>query len=371
MEKTQTSPLARISIEGFKSFRSLRNFTFNPGLNILIGPNGAGKSNFIDFFRMMENIALKNLAGFAMKQGRSENLLFQGASPARRVDAEFLVGNDGYRFSLEPAADGAFLTTLEESLRNGSSIWISREARRELSLADWKHLGGTHNNKLLLNETISSWRVFHFSDTSLSSSLRKPASIYDYKDFYSDGSNLPAYLWGLKNQHQQIFDDIVISMRLVVPNFDHFVLEPEESSTTQDRLVSLLWRKKGSNYLYKPWQMSDGTLRILALMTVLAQPNPPSTIVIDEPELGLHPNTLGFLAGLMHGASNRTQLIVATQSPDFLRTMEPDDVIIVNTRNGESTFERLERGPLACWLEDYSLGELWANNVIQAGPNNA
>jgi predicted ATPase len=116
--------------------------------------------------------------------------------------------------------------------------------------------------------------------------------------------------------------------------------------------------------------MSDGTLRFLALAVALLQPDPPATIVIDEPELGLHPESLTTLAGFMHEAAYKSQLIVTTQSPDLLNTMEPEDVITVNMRNGESIFERLDRTDLAGWLDNYAVGDLWWKNVIQAGPTS-
>lgn len=153
-----------------------------------------------------------------------------------------------------------------------------------------------------------------------------------------------------------------------MPVFDDFVLEPEENEAINDKFVRLRWRQKGSRYLFQPWQMSDGTLRFLALTVALLQPNPPDVVVIDEPELGLHPESLTTLAGFMHEAAFRSQLIVTTQSPDLLNTMESEDVITVNMRNGESVFNRLSRDDLAHWLEDYAIGDLWWKKVIQAGP---
>ena len=190
------------------------------------------------------------------------------------------------------------------------------------------------------------------------------------KELFADGSNLPAFLWGLKEEHSRAYEKISSSMRFIMPLFDDFVLEPQVNGATPDHLVRLRWRELGTHYVYQPWQMSDGALRALALITVLMQPDPPPTIIIDEPELGLHPNALDFLAGLMHCAAQETQLIVTTQSPDLLRTMEPEDVVVVHNRSGETAFERLEREPQAIWLEEYSLGELWLKNVIQAGPDH-
>jgi predicted ATPase len=136
-------------------------------------------------------------------------------------------------------------------------------------------------------------------------------------------------------------------------------------------MVRLCWYQQVSTCIFQPWQMSDGTLRALALITTTMQPTPPSTIIIDEPELGLHPSALALVAGLMHSTAQETQLIVTTQVPDLLKTMEPENIIVVRNYCGESLFERLEPDSLTSWLEEYSLDELWQKNVIQAGPEHA
>jgi predicted ATPase len=200
--------------------------------------------------------------------------------------------------------------------------------------------------------------------------LRKDASVYNHKEFLADGSNLPAFLWALQKDKSEVYGKITAAIKQIMPVFDEFILEPEQNETINDEFVRLRWRQKGSRYLFQPWQMSDGILRFLALAAALLQPDPPAAIIIDEPELGLHPESLTALAGFMHEAAYRSQLIVATQSPDLLNTMEPEDIITVNMRNGESFFERLNRADLAGWLEDYAIGELWWKKVIQAGPTN-
>jgi predicted ATPase len=153
-----------------------------------------------------------------------------------------------------------------------------------------------------------------------------------------------------------------------MPGFDDFVLETEENQALNDAFVRLRWLQRGSRCLFQPWQISDGTLRFLALAVALLQPNPPETIVIDEPEITLHPESLATLASFMHEASLNAQLIVATQSPDLLNTMEPEDVVTVNMRNGESVLQRLERSDFIDWIDDYCVGDLWWKKVIQAGP---
>jgi len=132
----------------------------------------------------------------------------------------------------------------------------------------------------------------------------------------------------------------------------------------------LQWHQKGSDFPFLPVHLSDGTIRFICLVTALLQPHPPSTIVIDEPELGLHPFAIGLLADLIQSASERTQVVVSTQSPTFLDHFDPEHVVVVNRREGRSLFDRLDPDQLAEWLQEYSVGELWQKNVVQGGPSH-
>ena len=169
---------------------------------------------------------------------------------------------------------------------------------------------------------------------------------------------------GLQENHKNHYDKIIDSIRLVTPFFDDFILNANKQGT-----LLLRWRQKGVNdYPMRPSQLSDGTIRFICLATALLQPNPPSTIIIDEPELGLHPQAINILAELIQSASERTQVIISTQSPALIDNFAIDDIIVVNRNNGASTFERLNEEDFNVWLENYSVGELWTKNVIIGGP---
>ena len=109
---------------------------------------------------------------------------------------------------------------------------------------------------------------------------------------------------------------------------------------------------------------------LLCLATALLQPDPPSTIVIDEPELGLHPFALEVLAGLFRDASDRTQLIVSTQSATLLNQFDPGEVIVVDREDGASRFRRLDAGSLSEWTKEYTLGELVAKKRFRWRPSH-
>jgi predicted ATPase len=180
-----------------------------------------------------------------------------------------------------------------------------------------------------------------------------------------DASNIAPFLLNLRNSNRGkiVYDQIIDTIRLVTPFFDNFILEPNNHEK-----VRLNWCQKGSDYPLKPQHLSDGTLRFICLTTALLQPNPPSTIIIDEPELGLHPYAIEILAELIKSVSRKTQLIISTQSPSLVDYFEPEDIIVVNREKGASTFRRLNKGELASWLDDYSLGDLWRKNIVTGGP---
>ena len=211
--------------------------------------------------------------------------------------------------------------------------------------------------------SISSWKIYHFHDTSSLAPMRRSEAVYDHEYLRFNGANIAPFLLGLKYEQDNVYQEIIETIRLVTPFFDDFILKPD-----QNEKVRLLWRQKGSDYPLKPHHLSDGTLRFICLTTALLQPEPPSTMIIDEPELGLHPYAIGILAELIKATAQKTQLIISTQSPLLVDYFEPEDVIVVDREHGASVFKRLDKENLAQWLENYSLGELWCKNIVSGVP---
>jgi predicted ATPase len=216
-------------------------------------------------------------------------------------------------------------------------------------------------------EAVSSWMVYHFHDTSETATMRRKGTSRNYEELQPDAGNLAAFLLRLRQHRETTYTLIRDTIRLVAPFFDDFKLRPEPNGSG-DTEVLLEWTQKGSSYPFHPSQLSDGTLRFICLATALLQPNPPATILLDEPELGLHPCALAVLAGLLKQAAVRTQVIVSTQSAPLLDDFAPEDVVVVRRERGESKFERLDAKNLTEWLDDYSMGEIWQKNIVDGGP---
>lgn len=163
-----------------------------------------------------------------------------------------------------------------------------------------------------------------------------------------------ALLHSLKNNRSfnRYYQRIVEHIRMVLPQFEDFELEP---SIFIGDYISLNWREKDENeYLFGPGQLSDGSLRFIALAALLLQPpeTMPDVIIIGEPELGLHPAAIGILAGMIRTASMHSQVILATQSTRLVDEFEPENIIVAerDSRNNSSIFRKLNHDALSEWL---------------------
>lgn len=367
-----TQALDKLTIKGFKSIRTLEDFELT-NLNVLIGGNGAGKSNFIDFFRMlraMMELPLPGLTSASLKAyiadgGGSDDFLFNGPKITEQIEVETRFGLNGYRFKLAPTADETFIIN-DEARFYTTGWWEMGSGQTTPELLrdrDKRGAAGRRNVASYVYDAISSWKIYHFHDTSKVAPMRRFETIDDSDYLRFDAANIAPFLLDLKNSEKSTYNQIVDTIRLVTPFFDNFILKPNKNEK-----VRLRWRQKGSDYPLKPHHLSDGTLRFICLTTALLQPEPPSTIIIDEPELGLHPYAIEILAELIQSTSKKTQLIVSTQSPSIVDCFKPEDIIVVNRKKGASVFQRLNKHEFSSWLEDYSLGDLWRKNIFTGGP---
>jgi predicted ATPase len=360
----------KITLRGFKSIKDLDDFSLK-SLNVLIGANGAGKSNFVSFFTFLREAVEGRLALYVAKKGGADEHLFLGPRVTKEIHAYLHFAPNGYEFDLEPTGKNSFVFADERICfdGSGSALSVNRSIGRGHSESRLKEqLKDSRNGTIsrYIYDSISSWIVYHFHDTSDTAAMRRSCSARDNEYLRPDGANLAAFLLALHDQRQDVYERIRDTIRLATPFFDDFKFRPKASNG--DMVLQLEWTQKDSDYPFHASQLSDGTLRFIALTTALLQPNPPATILVDEPELGLHPYALNLFAGLVKSAATRTQVIVSTQSSPLLDNFEAEDVIVVERRDGASTFERLSSAKLAEWLQDYSLGELWQKNIIGGRP---
>ena len=359
--------LDRLAVRGFKSIRALEDFEPR-ALNILIGPNGAGKTNFIDLFRMLARMADGRLQMFSAEQDGPDALLFGGRKRTERIEVELEFGANTYCFSLVPAGSRLVFGREETRFSGRSSTTHTHDlgsGHVESCLVDADE-AGSDTSAAYVRKAIAGWRVYHFHDTSATAPVRQAHGLRDNLLLKPDAGNLGAFLRRLRERYPVHHRQIAEVVRLAAPFFGDFVYRRDTGES-----MELEWFETDDpDTVLGPRQLSDGTLRFLCLATLLLQPVElqPEMILIDEPELGLHPYALTLLAEMLQHASDSRQIIASTQSADLVSELDPDYVVVVDRKDGASTFTRLERDDLRDWLEDYTLGDLWKMNIFGGRP---
>lgn len=360
--------IEKIKIQNYKSIREL-DLDLKP-LNILIGSNGAGKSNFISFFKMVNQMYEGRLNEFATKYG-VENLLYFGRKESDSIYGLLDFDNrNAYRFQLLPTLRDELTFLFEHGLFNWSnnnnnhySNWYSTTF--DTGHKESKLRNSQENVALFVQRELKSFKIYHFHDTSENSKMKQSSRIDDNHFLREDGSNLAAFLYLLQEKHPKILRRIERTISSIAPFFKRFDLKLNQLNP--DR-IKLEWQEKGSDMYLDAHNLSDGTLRFIALTTLLLQPELPSTIIIDEPELGLHPAAIARLAALIRKASVKSQVIISTQSTNLVDEFQPEDIITVDRKDKQSVFTRQSIHQLSEWLNDYSMSTLWEKNIIGGRP---
>lgn len=373
--------LTKISLEGYKSIRQCRDLKLEK-LNVLIGANGSGKSNFLSFFKLLHFEMIGALQEFIGRNGGRDSLLYLGAKMTKFLAAELdLTSDSDVRYNYRMALGDAAPDTLVFITEQFPATEVHFSGDQPVLAPGRLNLGAGHRESVLLSpklaenaeakfvrNTLANFRFYHFHDTSDQSHMRSRSDLRGPPFLLPDGDNLAAHLCLLREKQPECYQRVVETVRLVFPFFRDFVLEADNGGGD---FVMLRWKAVGSaEYDFGPHQISDGTLRFIALATLLLQPQDwlPSLITIDEPELGLHPYAIKVLASLLAEASEHTQVLVATQSAALVDEVRPEDVIVANLNEGVTSFERLDREGLADWLKDYSLSQIWESNLFGGRP---
>ena len=347
-----------ISVEGFRSIARLERLPLK-AINVLIGANGSGKSNLIQVFALLRAWHLGRIDEYVARTGGASRNLHFGAKVTARLQIGISFRNGKtYDLKLEATEDDR-LGRHEQAVGP-----LQPEVARAVSqIHETRRLFET-----MKKERLDQWRVYHFHDTGRGAPLLRTAQLHDNRFLREDGENLAAVLYYLKQKEQASYRRIKQTFRLVAPFFGDFILEPQ---ALNEQMIRLEWRHHTSDAHFDISVFSDGTLRFLALATLLLQPAKlrPSVILLDEPELGLHPYAITLLCSLISSIATETQVILATQSPLLVDHFEPEDVIVVDRVEGRSEFKRLSTEKLKNWLEDYSLGDLWLMNDLGGRPS--
>ena len=379
MATTINGAVSQIKLSGFKSIKSAHIDLNN--LNIFIGANGSGKSNFISFFQMLEFYLSSNdgLSEYVGKNGGAHLLMHFGTSVTKSIEAELTfsteAGENVYYVELGTAIgdklyfkdekvvfNSVEFSTKQPLIPLGGGVASSRLLQISEDDAEHKRHIATVRT---IRELMKRWSFFQFHNTGREAYIRGASHMNDCGYLRSDAGNLAVFLRMLRDRYPAVFNSIMSTMKQIAPFLEKFELKEDYGSP----YVRMKWLEKAHNdYLLDASQMSDGTLRALALVTLLSQPQKPPLICIDEPELGLHPEAIMVIGDLIKTASEDAQVIISTQSKKLIDCFEPEDIVVVSRDNEGTNFDRLEYEKYKVWLDEYSISETWDTNIFGGRP---
>lgn len=364
--------LKSVVIRGYKSICFDAPVSLSIGsVNILLGANGAGKSNIVSFFKMLGYMMSKSFARYVEMSGTANSLLHYGAknTPVMEGELKFSDGKsvDTYHFKLANAAPDRLIVT-EESVqwyREGEDKPYDVPIEpifKESALADSNDAVAKSIYSML-----TYCKVYQFHDSSAAGPLRQACPVETSNYLQAHGNNLPSFLYFLREHYNDSYKRIVSYVKDAVPQFEDFYLE------SVGNYISLRWMdNSATDYVFNAHQFSDGSIRFIALATLLLQPKEtmPKVIILDEPELGLHPFAITQLTQMIKDAALHSQIIIASQSKDLVDYFDIDNISVVEMDKARfcTTVKTLNERDYKLWLERYTVSELWDKNIIGGRP---
>ncbi len=359
----------RIKIEGFKSIKLLDIELSD--INLLIGANGAGKSNFIAVFKLLNQIVLRDLQSYISQAGGADTFLYFGRKNTAKLAINVDFDPNSYNCTLVPTVKDNLVFEKEECAFHGSKIKylggtkvipLAPKGSEESALPRSPHSRSAEGH---VSGYLRRWKVYHFHDTSDSAKVKLTCDIKDNEQLRKNAENLAAMLYLFQQNHVEEYEEIIRTINLVAPFFQDFILMPDDSGN-----IRLRWKHKGTEAYFDASDFSDGTLRFICLATLFLQPDRylPSIIIIDEPELGLHPHAINILAEFMKAVSKKIQVIATSQSIPLVNQFTAEDIIIVDRKDEASTFRKISSKEIDSWMEEYGMGDIWEKNIFGGNP---
>jgi len=359
--------LRHVTLKGFKSIQSL-DLDLRP-MNILIGANGSGKSNFISLFTFLSRLSQGMLRSYVARQGFGHTFFHFGPKTTPTISMDLDVGDNGYhvRFS-HSAHDDSLVFDQEYCTFLGSKKqWPIKGSLGESGLLPDAEAASAAVRDYT-QAYLQRCRVYHFHDTSAGAGFKQARELSAANFLYGDANNLAPFLYSLRKEFPRDYQNILQAIQTVAPFFHDFYLQP--GGNEDNPTILLKWLHRDHDEPFSAHQLSDGSARFICLMTLLLQPRflRPHTLVLDEPELGLHPVALEVLAEVMQATARHNQVICSTQSVYFANRFAAEDFIVVDQRRGASVFSRPDPEQLAEWLKEYGMGDLWDKNLFGGRP---
>lgn len=364
--------LQEVAIKGYKSIAFDKPVTLKLGdVSILLGANGAGKTNIISFFRMLSYMMSKSFGKYVEISGTSNALLHYGVKRTPVMCGELKFADeksiDTYSFSLANAMPDRLIIAEERIMWHRKGEEKPCEVALEPNFKESALAESSDPVAKSIFQMLSYCKVYQFHDSSVEGPLRQACPVETTNYLQSHGNNLPSFLLFLRENYRDSYNRIVDYVRDVVPQFQDFYLEPVSG------FVSLRWKdNSATDYRFNAYQFSDGSIRFIALATLLLQPaqTMPNVIILDEPELGLHPYAITQLAEMVKDASIHAQIIIATQSKDLVDHFDIDNISVIemDKETLSTSVTHLSDEEYHLWLQKYTVSELWDKNIIGGRP---
>jgi predicted ATPase len=381
--------LLSLNIEGY---RSLKNIAWHPGkLNVLIGPNGSGKSNLIKALSLMAEACKGKLYETLVNTGGVYPLLWDGQVDTIKWNIELVSDNISldYGFSLKYRLKSGTYFIEKETLKNKSekkellpSELLELNKKVPVDLPSSLYSSEYGSGKYSFTETIYSqmspvedqafrlfrrWineiTLYHDMPVGENAPVRRSSLLRVEKKVSSDGQNLIPVLHTLYSSNRDFKSDIDMAMNAAFDSeFVELVFPPAEDQRIQ---LKIIWKS-----MKRPQGMadlSDGTIKYLLLLAILANPEPPAMIIIDEPENGLHPAMLPVIAEYADAASEKTQIVLSTHSAELLNCLGEFNptVTVFKNESGETNLKNCDGAELERWLQKYTLGKLFLSGNLE------
>jgi predicted ATPase len=360
--------LEQLTIQNYKS---IKDQSLHLGaLNVFIGGNGVGKSNLISLFRFLREVVTQNLTAYTIKKGGADSFLYFGRKQSTEMKLFLAFGEENesnsYEITLQGTDEDGWMIHHEEVGYHRRDQYPDPYRKSISTFSKESNIQyEDHICARQVRRDLEGYCVYHFHDTSDTAAVKGTTDVEDNRFLRPQAENLAAFLYWMQEKKPQHFANIEHIIRQVAPFFDGFRLAPSRLNESRIRLE---WKEKGSDAYFNATALSDGTLRFMCLATLLMQPELPNLILLDEPELGLHPAAVVLLADLLSAASASVQVMVSTQSVTLVNQFEPADVWAVDRLGSQSVFRHLAEADMSSWLEGYALGELWEKNLLGARP---
>lgn len=376
-----------------QNYRSLADCTLPlRDLAVIIGPNGAGKTALLEVFQLLKRGSQQELAKFLETQGGFHAVLNHregdSISIELSIDAESEESDSPIHYQFELKGRPLGYTIASERLewqtdRNASAPFRYIDAGHgevryadpaspesttpvwgydplELALAQAPQVNGEVD---ALRRTLSQTELYGALDVSPRGIIRLPQSLTPTTLPGPNGDNLFSALYNLRASHRDVYDRIIDLLHQGFADFDGV-----EFPVVGAGQVTLAWYERGDSQPFYPNQLSEGTLRFLWISTLLLSPELPGRLLLDEPEISLHPELLKLLAALLQDASARSAIVVATHSPDLIRWLEPEEVLVADKEDGATRFTWADQMNLDEWLDEYTLRDLWLMGNLGGRP---